>query len=168
MKRRKTIEFTDHNGDVVKSVELVESSSRGNKHFNCRRPDGPVCGAVNETIDRRTGKVVSSWTCMEPWQALCPNYQCVAARTVRHVERVERGVDSRKAQIDDGKVLDVLDGFYRRFGSATGFKEIKRAVGATDDTVLELALDRLVGQGQVVKVERRYMIVPDRELAVSA
>jgi len=50
---------------------VAETGGWGNKHFNARRPNGPLC------------------ECGEPWRPLCPNLACPAARVVRDILRAE-------------------------------------------------------------------------------
>ena len=94
MKHRTFIEFTNPDGTPAGKVELVYGSSRGNRHYNPRRPNGATCGAVTETTHPVTG-VVTRTQCGEPWKPLCPNFKCSAAQAVRNIERAERQFGSK-------------------------------------------------------------------------
>lgn len=70
--RRKKITFYDQDGRPGGAVEIHESGSRGNRHYNPRRPDGPLCA------------------CGARWEPVCSNWKCDGRRVPLAIMRAER------------------------------------------------------------------------------
>ena len=90
---RRTLIFHDRQGRFVGKAQVRElGSGRGNKHFNPRRPEGPVCG---QPLVVRHGRVVES--CPELFAPVCPNRRCPGHRIPKQIIRNERdGFDARR------------------------------------------------------------------------
>lgn len=56
-----------------RELPVRETGGWGNKHWNLRRPEGPVCPA-----------------CGEPWQPVCPNLRCPEGKATRAVIRASK------------------------------------------------------------------------------
>lgn len=74
-KLRRTITFTTKDGRYAGKIEVRETGARGNRHFNQRRPDGPLCTEPG---------------CGEPWRPICPNYRCPGSKVPRGMIRSEK------------------------------------------------------------------------------
>ena len=74
-KPKRTITFTSREGAFAGKVEVRETGSRGNKHFNVRRPDGPLCTEPG---------------CGEPWKPVCGNFRCPGSKVPRSMIRAEK------------------------------------------------------------------------------
>lgn len=74
-KLRRTIMFTNRDGRMVGKVDVVEGGGRGNRHYNVRRPHGPLCTEPG---------------CGEQWKPICPNYRCPGSKVPRAMVRSEK------------------------------------------------------------------------------
>jgi hypothetical protein len=68
---RSSIVFHDKDGNFTGKVQVREGT-RGNRHVNVRRPNGPLCD------------------CGEQWKPVCPNKTCAGNTVPRRIMRVER------------------------------------------------------------------------------